>query len=93
MEPKQMMKQMIQMNKAAFDNTFNAMMTLQDQTEKVMNHLIEQNPWIPEEGKKTVYDWIRACKKGREDFKVAADDHYRKVNAFFTGSDGGGKSA
>ncbi|HOG06543.1 MAG: hypothetical protein M0P04_03175 [Syntrophales bacterium] len=92
MEPKQMAKQMIQFNKAAFDNTFNAMTVLQDQAEKMMNSLIDQSAWMPAEGKKALSDWVKAYKRGREDFKAAMDDNYKKVDAFFAGLEKG-KSA
>jgi len=83
MEPKQIAKQMIDFNKAAFDNSFEAMAVLQDQTEKMVNAIIEQNTLIPEEGKKAVADWIKSYKKGRNDFKAAADESFKKVEAFF----------
>jgi len=34
MDPKQLAKQMVDFNKTAFDNSFNTMSTIQDQTEK-----------------------------------------------------------
>ena len=83
MEPKQIAKQMIDFNKTAFDNSFEAMAVLQDQTEKMVNAIIEQNTLIPEEGKKAVSDWIKSYKKGRNDFKIAADESFKKVEAFF----------
>lgn len=83
MEPKQIAKQMIDFNKTAFDNSFEAMAVLQDQTEKMVNAIIEQNTLIPEEGKKAVSDWIKSYKKGRSDFKTAADESFKKVETFF----------
>jgi polyhydroxyalkanoate synthesis regulator phasin len=83
MEPKQMAKQVIDFNKTAFDNSFEAMAVLQDQTEKMVNAFIEQNTLIPEEGKKAVADWIKSYKKGRNDFKTAADESFKKVETFF----------
>jgi hypothetical protein len=83
MEPKQIAKQMIDFNKTAFDNSFEAMAVMQDQTEKMVNSFIEQNALIPEEGKKAVSDWIKSYKKGRNDLKVAADESFKKVEAFF----------
>jgi polyhydroxyalkanoate synthesis regulator phasin len=83
MEPKQMAKQVIDFNKTAFDNSFEAMAVLQDQTEKMVNAFIEQNALIPEEGKKAVADWIKSYKKGRIDFKTAADESFKKVETFF----------
>ncbi len=89
MEPKQFAKQMIQFNKTAFDNTFNAMTVLQEQTEKMVNGFMEQGTWMPAEGKKAVYDWIKACKRGREDYKATVEDNYKKVEEFFAGFDKG----
>ncbi len=83
MDPKQMTKQMIDFNKTAFDNTFNAMMVLQDQTEKMVSMYMEQAPWFPEEGKKLINEWVRAYKKGREDFKGIVDANYKKVEDYF----------
>jgi hypothetical protein len=83
MEPKQVAKQMIDFSKTAFDNSFEAMAVLQDQTEKMVNAIIEQNTLMPEDGKKAVSDWIKSYKKGRNDLKVAADESFKKVESFF----------
>jgi polyhydroxyalkanoate synthesis regulator phasin len=83
MDPKQIAKQMIQFNKTAFDNTFNTMTVLQEHTEKMVDNYLEQSAGIPAEGKKAVYDWIKAYKRGREDFKAAVNDNYKKVEDFF----------
>ncbi|MCX5856489.1 MAG: hypothetical protein NTZ57_00995 [Deltaproteobacteria bacterium] len=87
MDPKQIAKQMIQFNKTAFDNTFNAMTVLQEQTEKMMGMYLDQAPLLPAEGKKAIGDWLKAYKKGREDFKTAVDENYKKVENFFAGYD------
>lgn len=83
MDPKQIAKQVIDFNKTAFDNSFEAMTVLQDQTEKMVNAIIEQNTLIPEEGKKAVADWVKSYKKGRNDMKTAADESFKKVESFF----------
>ena len=83
MDPKQIAKQMVDFNKTAFDNSFEAMSVVQDQAEKMINNLMEQTAFFPEEGKKAVNDWIKACKKGREEFKSAADENFKKVEVFF----------
>ena len=92
MDPKQIAKQMVQFNKTAFDNTFNTMTVLQEHTEKMVDNYLEQSAGIPAEGKKAVTDWIKAYKRGREDFKAAVDDNYKKVEDFFAGA-GKGKAA
>lgn len=83
MEQKQIVKQMMDFNKKAFDNSFSAMSQLQDQTEKLMLNFLEKADWVPEDGKNALQDWIVNCKKSRNDFKAAADDGYRKVAEFF----------
>jgi len=83
MDPKQIAKQIVDFNKTAFDNSFDAMSVIQDQTEKMVNAMMEQTAFFPEEGKKAVNDWIKTCKKGREEFKAAADENFKKVEVFF----------
>ena len=91
MDQKQLLKQMIDFNKAAFDNSFNAMVMLQEQTERMANTVLEQATWLPEEGKKAINEWVAAYKKGREDFKKTVDANFKKVEDFFTGSKGKSK--
>lgn len=83
MDPKQIAKQMIVFNKAAFDNNFRAMQALQEQTERLVNKFWDKSPMFPEEGKKVIYDWMTAYKKGCEDFKSVVDDNFKKVEDFF----------
>lgn len=83
MDQKQIAKQMMEFNKTAFDNTFRAMTALQDQTEKLVLGFLEKATWFPGEGKKAVTEWVNAYKKGREDFKVTADNNYKKVADYF----------
>jgi polyhydroxyalkanoate synthesis regulator phasin len=83
MDPKQIAKQMVDFNKTAFDNSFEAMAVIQDQTEKMVNAMMEQTAFFPEEGKKAVNEWIKTIKKGREEFKSAADENFKKVEIFF----------
>ena len=84
MEQKEFFKQMIEFNKATFDNTFNAIVMMQDQAERAANNLIDQATWLPEEGKKAVREWAKAYKKGREDFKKTVDENFNRVEAFFS---------
>ncbi|MBT8371455.1 MAG: hypothetical protein HKO68_16440 [Desulfobacterales bacterium] len=83
MEPNLMLKQMLDFNKTAFDNSFSAMLTIQEQNAKMVDTFIEQAAWMPEEGKKVIRDWVGAYKKGCEDFKKAADANYKKVDQYF----------
>ena len=84
MEQKDIMKQMINFHKATFDNTFNAMVMLQEQTEKMVSTYLDQATWLPEEGKKVINEWAKAYKKGCEDFKKAVDENFKGVESFFS---------
>ncbi len=83
MDPKQIAKQMIMFNKTAFDNNFRAMQALQEQTERLVGRFWEKTPMFPEEGKKAIGDWMKAYKKGCEDFKAVVDENFVKVEDFF----------
>jgi len=82
MEKQQAFKQMMEFNKAAFDNTFNVMTLLQEQTERMINLSLEQATMLPKEGKKAFTEWLKACTKGSETFKKAVDDSFQKVEVF-----------
>ena len=81
-----MAKQMLQFNKTAFDNTFNAMTMVYDQNEKMVGTFLQQASWLPEDGRKAISDWMEAYKKGGENFKKLVDENYQKVDDFFAGS-------
>jgi polyhydroxyalkanoate synthesis regulator phasin len=83
MDQKQIFKQMVEFNKGAFNNSFNAMVMIQDQTETLANTMLNQASWMPEEGKKAIRDWVESFKKGREEYKKAIDDAFGKVEEFF----------
>lgn len=83
MEPKKMAKQMIDFYKATFDNSFSAMLMLQEQMQRMSGMFIEQSTAMPEEGKKALNEWLKAYKKGCEEFKKAVDENFKRVESFF----------
>ncbi len=87
MDQKAMLKQMVEFNKTTFDNSFKTMVMLQEQTETMVNTLLGQATWLPEEGKKVIKDWVKAYKKGRDDYKKLVDQSFTKVEDFFAASD------
>ncbi|MCX7635277.1 MAG: hypothetical protein N2Z74_05980 [Syntrophales bacterium] len=83
MDPKAMMKQMLDMNKTAFEKTFGAIVIMQDQMEKMFNMWLDQNKFFPEEGRKAIAEWVKAYKKGRDEYKARMDEGYKKLEEFF----------
>lgn len=83
MDYRQITKQMIQLNKTAFDNSFTAMTLVYEQNEKIADTFLSQASWMPEEGKTVIKDWLAAYRTGCADFKKLVDDNYAKVAAYF----------
>jgi len=92
MDQKTLFKQMVDFNKATFDNSFNAMGMVQEQAERMLNMSLEQATWLPEDGKKAIDEWIKGYKKGRKDFKKIVDENFARVEASFAGAEKGTKT-
>jgi hypothetical protein len=83
MDQKHLFKQIIDFQKTTFDNSFNALTTLQEQGESIINASLNQAEWLPAEGKKAISEWLAAYKKARMEFKNTVDNNYKKVQEFF----------
>jgi hypothetical protein len=87
MENKIIAKQIIDFHKSTFDNTFNSLTILQEQTSKMVETFLLQATWLPAEGKSAIKEWVNIYTKGRVDFKAAADKNYKKVEDYFAASE------
>jgi hypothetical protein len=87
MDEKIIVKQMIDFHKSTFENSYNAMTMLQDQTEKMLSAFLSQANWVPQDVKKVMGDWTTSCKKGREEFKKSIEENFRRVDDYFSISD------
>lgn len=83
MESAAIAKQMVGFQKTVFDNSFNAMVVVQDQTETMLKNMMGQIPWVTEEGKKQMDETFTYTKKAREDFKKAVDEGYAQLEKLF----------
>ena len=78
-------KDIVELQKATFDNTFSAISMLTEQAEKATRMILDATMLpIPEEGKKILDEWVQAFKKGRDEFKKAVDESYKKMEETFT---------
>jgi len=83
MDQQEGVKQMIEMNKMAFDNTFNAVIRLQDEANSMLLKWLDMSTWIPPEGKKVFTQMSEGMIKSRNDFKSMADENFRKASEYF----------
>ena len=78
MESAKFFKQTVGFQKTVFENSFNALVVAQDQTEKMVSSYLDQLPWVTEESKKSMQASVDLAKKARDDFKKAVDEGYAK---------------
>lgn len=82
MEQTQVFKQMVEFNQTIFNNTFNAVTMIQDQSEQMVKNALTQGNLVPTEGRRAIEDWVGAYKTGRDDFKKYIDDGYKYLESF-----------
>jgi hypothetical protein len=83
MDQKQIIKQLVEFNQSAFDNAFDAIVTIQDQTEQIAEKMMDQADWMPEESRKAIDNWADVYKTSRNNFKVQVDNTYKQIEKLF----------
>lgn len=81
MDPKILNKQMVDFCKTNFDNSFAALMMLQEQMERLGNLFWGQVTNVPEEAKKGLNEWTKTHKKNCDNFKKAVDEGFKNLEA------------
>ncbi len=77
-----MYKQMVDFQKATFDNSFIAMIKMQEQGEAMLNVFLNQASWLPEEGKKNIKDWVKSNQTARDDFQKTVNENFKVVEKY-----------
>ena len=75
-------KQMVELNQAAFNNSFNVKTLLQGQFEGVAKTVLEQANELPAEGRKAIENCKETYKSACQTFKKQIDDSYKQVEKF-----------
>ncbi len=78
METTEFAKQTLKFQKTVFENSFNALVMVQDQTEKMFTSYLDKLPWVTEDAKKTLESSTDMAKKARDDFKKAVEDGFAR---------------
>ena len=82
-DPTKLARQMIGFQRGMFENTFNTIVVLQDQTERMTSTLVDQAEWFPKEGRDAINDWIKSYKKGRDEYRKTIDKAFNNMEIFF----------
>lgn len=79
MEPQDIQRQILHGAKSYMQASFEAINMLQDQFEKMMTLIIEQQMVSQKEAQKVMAEWFESFKKGREDFRRSFDEGLNKA--------------
>ena len=77
-------RQMIEFQKVAFNSAFNTIAMFQDQSEKTISTLMDQNPLLTKQNKDAFTELGKVGKKARDDYKKAIDDGFKSFENYFT---------
>lgn len=83
MDMKKPLKQMIDMNKTAFDSAFSTMATIQEQMERIVDMYLNQASGMDSESRKALAEWSKIYRSGFDSFKKTVDENFRRVESFF----------
>lgn len=86
MEAGLLIKQILDLKKAALDNTFAPIIVVERQIEQAIETLFKYSTMISEQDKAVIMEWLRACGQGLENFKAQNDEYYGRVAVFFGGT-------
>jgi predicted trehalose synthase len=83
MEPSEIAKQSSQLSRVTVENTFKAMLLVQEQAQRMIDVYFHQMLVVPEEGKRVADTWMNAFSASREEFKKAVEKNYETLASFF----------
>jgi hypothetical protein len=83
MEAEKLAKQMIGFQKTAFNHTFDMVMAVRDQSEKITCSWCEKNGILPDQSKKVMLEWGHVIKKNLEEYKKVINDGFNTIESCF----------
>lgn len=85
--------QVLDFQKSTFNNTYNTLMKIQEQSEKIADSFMKDNAAIPAEGRKIIDEWKLVFKKGQTEIKKSIDEGFTKAESFLNESSQPAKAA
>lgn len=81
----QIAKQVIDFQKTSFTSWYDAMALMQDQATSAVDTLLDQNTWIPEEGRQAILSWINVYQEERNRLKDYIDEGFTGIEKQLSG--------
>lgn len=85
--------QVLDFQKNTFNNTYNTLLKIQEQSEKIADSFLKDNAAIPAESKKILDEWRLVLKKGQTELKKSIDETFSKAESFFSDTSQQAKAA
>ncbi len=79
MYPKMMIKQILDFNRKAFEDSFNAVSAIEEQSQKALSFFQEESLFFPEQSKQAIEDWIKTYKNGMDNFKTNMNSRFKFI--------------
>lgn len=76
------MKQLLEFNKTSFNNTYNTMLMMQEQAERMSSTLINHPTLLTDEGKNTIRDWVKVFKDKGVEYQDIVNSNFKKLEEF-----------
>ena len=83
METSKVAKNVLDMQKTAFQDTYDVFTAVQDQAERAANMALASAFWIPEEGVRAIRELGQAFKQGRDEWKRCMDENFQAAEKLF----------
>ena len=83
METNLIAKQTLQIYHAALTQTFDAALTVQEQSQKTLEVLLDQSSVVPQEGKRAINDWLETYRLQTEAVKNVIDEGFKPFNLYY----------
>lgn len=80
MEPTKIAKQMMNFQRTIFDSTYNTVTAMQDNSENIVNNLLNEFTWVTEEAKKPFNDSVTLIKNARENYRKTIHQGFDKLD-------------
>jgi len=83
METTLIAKQTLQIYHAALTQTLDAALTVQEQSQKTLEVLLDQSSVVPQEGKRAINDWLEVCRQQTTAMKNVIDEGFRPFTLYY----------
>jgi hypothetical protein len=84
MEGKEMQNEMLKMMKASWETYFQMLETVQEQSEKMLELVVNQGEALHSEAKTALRQWLDNAKKTQAEYRKVMEENLKKLEGYFS---------